>query len=96
MVEQGALKAFVDVLSLSDIELVFASLEAILHILDCGVEINEVEGADPVNENYLADEFEELGGVSRLEELLMHSNKQIHELANLIITKHYPTDYITT
>jgi len=89
IVEQGALKAFVDALNLGDTELLCASLEAILHILDCGVETNEIEGADPINENYLAEEFAELGGVSRLETLLMNSNRQIYELVTEIMIKHY-------
>lgn len=94
VVEQGALKAFVEAIKQSNPDFILTALEVISHVLECGVDAGGIEGADPITENYLASEFEELGGVSRLEELQMHSNRKICECSLEILAKYYHTEEI--
>ena len=89
ILEQGALNALVVVLDQSDVEMIILALNAISHILDSGVDKNPIEGSDPINENYLVNEFEELGGIELVSKLQMHQNKDIYENSIKILENHY-------
>lgn len=79
--ELGVLKALTELMNYDDPQLLCVVLEGIDHILQIGNTSDD--------ENQLAIQFDELGGVTRLESLQLHSNAEIYNKVVAMLDKYY-------
>ncbi|XP_062946039.1 importin subunit alpha-8 [Cynocephalus volans] len=81
LVHSGVLEPLVNLLTAPDVKTVLIILDVIAYILQAAEKLSEKEN--------LCLLIEELGGVDRIEALLLHENRQIGQTALNLIEKHF-------
>lgn len=82
ILDYGIMEPYIEMLNTKDPVLLKVLLEGISFMLDAGVREDTMD-------NEVAIRFEENGGLSRLESLQYHSNRNVYEKSVLIIDKFY-------
>lgn len=92
LVQQGLLRCLVNLLVDPNPNVITAALDCLNSLFQCGNEMQQKTGS-PSNLYYV--DFQQLGGIVKLEDLMEHSNEDVYQLAFELGLEHFP-DYFTT
>ena len=93
VIDLGAFPSLCDILTLTDSKILLVALEAINNLLRAGN--NAITSDQECRNNEVALKFDEIGGLSKMEELQNHPNGKIYRKVVEIMNEHYELVEVT-